>query len=144
MGASGRVLLGPTDLIDRAMRDGEVNLVGGRARFLGTEPEIAEQGLGDPVMTLVLLQRAVSPFRQSTLPTEARDQPEILEGPQVGQGGRRPHPHSGRDLLQARASDGALPSGDDPERLDLPMGQLLERLHDENMVSMVYMGHPNY
>lgn len=144
VGARRRMLLGAADFVDRAVRNGQVDLVRGRARFLGSEPEISEQGLGHPMMTLVLLQGAGTPVREPTLAAEARDQPELFEGPQVGQGGGWSHPKPERDILEARPSGRALSSRDDPERLNLAMGELLQRLHAGRKLRTVYIGTPNY
>ena len=67
------MLLGPADLIDRAMRDGKVDLVRRRAGRFGAEAEVPEEGLGDSVMTKILLQGPTAFVRESALAAESRD-----------------------------------------------------------------------
>jgi hypothetical protein len=138
------MLLGAADLIDRPMGDSKVNLVGRRTRRLGGEAQIPEQGLGDPVMTLVLQQGSAALVRQTALPAEPGDQAKLLERTEVGERGRRSNPESRGDLLEARTPSRALPRGDDPKGFDLAMGQLLEGLHVASEESTVYIGHSNY
>ena len=134
MGAFRRMLLGAADLVDRTVRDREVDFVGRGARLLGPEPEVAEQGLGHAMMTLVFLERATPTGGQSALASETGDQPELLEGPEMGEGRRGPNMESRGNLFEARAARFALAGRDDAQRLDLTMGQLLKGLHGSEKV----------
>jgi len=93
------------------------------------ETDLREQALGDPVMPTVLLEHRGPSPRELALPPEPRDESELLKGPEVSKGGRRAHPKSGGDFLEAHPSGPALPRLDHPEGLDLAMGELLQRLH---------------
>jgi len=126
------VLLGAADLVDRTMRDGEVDLVRRRAGLLGTETKVTEQRLGHSVMPLILLERAAPPVGESALPTESRDQAELFQRAEVGERRRWPHMKPRRDLLEARPTQFVLAGSDDAQGLDLTMRQLLECLHGSN------------
>jgi len=123
------MLLGPADLVHRPVGDREVDFVRRRARLFRSEAEAPEQGLGHSVVPLILLQGAVSLVRQTALSTEPRDQAELLERSEVGEGGRRAHAESRGDVLEARTSSRGLSDRDDPKGFDLAMGELLEGLH---------------
>jgi hypothetical protein len=144
MRAGRRVPLGFADLVDGPVGEGEVDFVGRRAGLLGSQAQVPEQGLGDPMVTLVLLEGPTSLVREAALAAEPRDEPQLLERTQVSQGRGWAHPEPGRDVLEARALPVALPDPDHPERFDLTMGQLLQRLHERRNRRGVYIGHPNY
>jgi hypothetical protein len=142
--ARSRVELGTADLVDRPVGDREVDFVCRGARLLRTQAEAPEQGLGHSVMPLVLLQGAISLVRDSALSAESRNQAELLERSEVGERGRGAHPESRSDVLETRAASVDLSDCDDPESLDLPMGQLLEGLHVVRQKPSIYIVHPNY
>jgi len=54
--ADRRVSLGRTDLFDRMVAQREVHLFGGPARGFGRETGPRKQALGNPVVSLILLQ----------------------------------------------------------------------------------------
>jgi len=118
--------------------------VRGRAGLFRCETKVPKQGLGDSVMPLILLQGAVSPVREPALPAEPRDQAKLLERSEVGEGGRRAHVEAGGDVLEARTPSRGLSDRDDPQGLDLAMGELLQGLHVIGENSGVYIGYPNY
>jgi len=70
MGTFRRVLLGAADLVDRSVRDGKIDLVGGRAGLFGPEPEAAEQRFGHAVMPLIFLERTTPPIGKPALSAE--------------------------------------------------------------------------
>jgi hypothetical protein len=129
------VLLGPANLVDRTVRDGEVDLVRRSARFLGPEPEVAEQRLGHAVVALVLQERSATSVGQPALAPEPRDESELLERPEMGQRRRGSDMEPHGDLFEARAAHLVLPRRDDTKSLDLTMGQLLQSLHEGKDVS---------
>ena len=136
--------LRPTDLVHRPVGDREVDFVGCGASLLRTEAQAPEQGLRHTVMALILLQRPIPAVRKSALSAKARDQPELLQRTEVGEGRRGSNAEPRSDVLQARAPPFALSGGDDPQGLDLSMGELLEGLHVGGELPTVYIGYPNY
>ena len=91
----------------------------------------------------ILFEACEPPSGEPALSPEARDQAQLFERAEVGESGRGSYTETGGDLLEARASRVALPRGDDPKRLDLPMGKLLEGLHVVGEKSAVYIRHSN-
>lgn len=114
------------------------------ARRPGSEPEVTEQRLGHAVVALILLERAAAPVGESALPPEPGDQPQFLEGPEMGERRRGTDVQRRGDFLETRTARFVLPGRDDAQGLDLSMGQLLEGLHGGRDVSRVYIGPPNY
>ena len=95
-------------------------------------------------MSLVLLEGAIPPVRESALPAESRDEPQLFERSEVRKRGRRSHPESRSDSFETRTPRIGLPHGDDPKGLNLSMGQLLESLHIRKEFPRVYISNPNY
>jgi hypothetical protein len=85
------------------------------------------------MMAAVLLEAVLPASCEPALAPEPRDKPELLQRSEVGERGRRPDPKAGGNLLEARAPLLSLSCPDDPEGLDLTMGQLLKDFHGERI-----------
>jgi len=144
MGADGGVPFRGTDPFYRAMAQGKVDLSRGPAGRLGRKSGAREQALGDSVVALVLFEAVRPSARESALAAKARDQPELLERPEVGEGGRRTNVQCEGDLFEARPARFSLADRNDAERLDLSMRELLQGLHGPSEDLPLYMGLPNY
>jgi hypothetical protein len=144
MGAEGRMPLGGADLLDRAVAQREVHLSRGTAGGVGRKASPREQTLRDSVMALVLLEDRGPASREATFPAEARNEAELLERSEMGEGGRGSYMEPESDLLQTGAVRFTLSDRNHSKRLDLPMRELLEGLHVRNEESSLYMGNPNY
>lgn len=142
MGTRGRVRLGPADLLDRAVRDGEIDLPSGGTRLRGREPEATEQALGDPVVSLVLDQRASAPVRQTTLAAIAFDQSKIFEGCRVTERRRCGEVERRRDPLERHSLFRRLVRPDRLEGVELSASQFLQRLHSQSQTPTAYIYHP--
>ncbi|HLM70590.1 MAG TPA: hypothetical protein VK423_04340 [Thermoplasmata archaeon] len=79
---------------------------------------------------MVFLEALGPTVRKSALPTESRDQPQLLQWPEVGEGGGRSHPQTYGDVLQAGSTSVTLTRRDDAKCLHLSMGEALEGLHE--------------
>ena len=78
------MLLRPTDRVNRAVGYRKVDLVRGRARSIRAESQIPEESLSDPMMALVLEERATALLGEPALPAEPRDESQMFEGSEVG------------------------------------------------------------
>ena len=83
MGAFGRMLLHPANLLDSPMRNREIDLPGGGAGLLWRETDSAEKGLRHTVMPLVFGEASRSLGRESGLSPVPGDQAVCLEYRQV-------------------------------------------------------------
>ncbi|HTT25754.1 MAG TPA: hypothetical protein VMH90_02165, partial [Thermoplasmata archaeon] len=85
----GGVSLRRADLLDGEVAQRKVDLRRGPAGGLGREAGPGEEALGDPVVAPVFFEAGEPTVGETALSAEAGDQPELLEGAQVGQGRRR-------------------------------------------------------
>jgi hypothetical protein len=129
MGAPGGMPFRGADPFDRAMAQRKVDLSRGPTGGVGRKSGTREQALGDSVVALILFEAARPSVRESALAAKARDQPELLEGPKVGEGGGGTNVQCEGDLFEARAARFALADRNDAERLHLSMCELLQGLH---------------
>ncbi len=83
MGADCGMAFGCAELLDRTMRDGEVDLTGCLARLLGSQAKVAEQALGHSVVPLILYESASSLRRKAGFPSVPNDQAHLLERGEV-------------------------------------------------------------
>jgi hypothetical protein len=144
MRADRRVTLRGADLLDREVTQREVHFPSSPAGGLGGKSDPREEALSHPVMTTVLLEAGESSGGEPALPPESRDQSQLFERSEMGQGRRGPHAQTRGDLVEARAAKFSLTRPDRPKGLDLAMRQALEGLHVRTESPTILIGIPNY
>ena len=137
------MLLRPAHLLDRAVRDRQIDLSGGRTDLLRRQPEVSEQGLDDPVVALILGERLMSLEREPALAPVPFDKTEVLERSEVTQRRGRGLLEGRRDQLEGNATLDGLVGPNDLQGLHLPSCQLLKGLHVGRKFCGKYKPSPN-
>ena len=138
------MLLGSADLLNRPMRNSEIDLLRRRATFVGRKAETPEQSLSDAVVALVLAEGLVAFEGKPALTPVPLDQTELLKRGHVAKRRRgREFEHRG-DLFEGDPSIRGLADPDDLEGFELASGESLECLHAGEKPFGKYKPDPNY